>query len=286
MGGITPDGLSLIVDSDRSGWPFDLRMTQRATTDHDWGTPQKLAEPINTRFWDGGPSLSADGLSLYISSNRPNAYDEQGAQGLPNNNRWLSTRRALRDAWGTPVMLDEPINSSSDDGPSSISADGLELYLSSDRPGGQGRLDLWVTRRPAVSEPWGDPVNLGPTVNSPDLDFCQHIWADGLILFISSDRPGGYGGRDIWVTTRKTRDDSWGTPVNLGPTINSSQQDQQPFIWVDGSILYFSSSRPGGYGGLDIWQVEIAPISGVFQESGDINLRQKSIQSNDRKEDL
>jgi hypothetical protein len=266
MGGITPDGLEIILGSDRSGWPFDIWITKRSTTDHQWGTPQKLGDPINTKFWDGVPSLSADGMSLYFSSNRPSAYTKQGGQGPPND-RWVSTRGALGDPWAAPVMLAEPINSSSDEASSCISADGLEFYISSDRPGGHGKLDLWVTKRLAISEPWGDPVNLGPTVNSANLDFCQFIWADGLILFFTSDRPGGYGGRDIWVTTRKTKSENWSTPVNLGPPVNSSQQDQQPFIWTEGSILYFSSNRPSdGYGGLDIWQVSIAPSSGVFKE--------------------
>jgi len=282
MGGITPDGLELILDSDRSGWSFDIWVMKRSTTDHDWDTPQKLPD-LNNSFWDGGASLSPDGLSLYFSSNRPSAYIEQGGHGPPND-RWVSKRRALGDPWGTPVMLAEPINSSFDEGPSSISADGLEFYISSDRPGGHGKLDLWVTKRSAVSEPWGDPVNLGPTVNSADLDFCQLIWADGLILFFTSDRPGGYGHRDIWVTIRKTKDDNWGTPVNLGPTINSSQQDQQPFIWADGYILYFASNKPGGYGGLDIWQVPISPISESPQEDSDDSVN-TTIQNDDGKEE-
>ena len=184
------------------------------------------------------------------------------------------------------MILDEPINSSSDDSPLRISADGLEFYFFSDRPGGQGNSDLWVTRRPAVSEPWGDPVNLGPKVNSPDLDFCQHIWSDGLILFVSSERAEGYGGRDIWVTTRKTRDDNWGTPVNLGPTINSSQTDQQPFIWTEGSIFYFSSSRPGGYGALDIWQVPIVPPPASLKQDNGFDSAVESDRGEDRKEDL
>ncbi|MCP4452639.1 MAG: hypothetical protein GY809_14350, partial [Planctomycetes bacterium] len=96
MGGVTPDGLSLILGNNRSG-QFDLWMTKRATTDSSWGTRQKLAEPINTEFFDGGPSLSPDGLSLYFNSNRPGGY------GLYDI--YLSTRSTLQDAWGTPVLL-------------------------------------------------------------------------------------------------------------------------------------------------------------------------------------
>ncbi|NQV34187.1 MAG: protein kinase, partial [Phycisphaeraceae bacterium] len=279
MGGITPDGLSLILDSNRSSPTFNLWMTKRATTGHNWGTPQKLAEPINTGFFDGGASLSPDGLSLYFNSGRPSRYNKEDGKNR-SHDIYLSTRRTLHDSWGTPVLLAEPINSVSYDITSSLSADGLELYFASGQQDPNGEVDLWVTRRLAVSDPWGDPKNLGPTVNSRYLDFGQHIWADGLILFITSDRPGGYGDRDIWVTTRKTKDDDWGTPVNLGPTINSSGKDQQPFIRADGSTLYFSSERPGVgvCGALDIWKVQFTQMSGGFQESDDINPTQKSIQ--------
>ncbi len=280
MGSTTPDGLSLILGSDRSGWPFDIWITNRETRDHDWGTPLKLAEPINSEFWDGAPSLSADGLSLYFCSDRSCEYDEEGGQGTLND-IWLSTRKTLHDSWGTPVMLGESINSAGWDWTPRLSADGLELYFSSDRPGTYGALDFWVSRRPAVSEPWEEPVNLGPTANSPDLDINPLIWADGLVLFFASNRPGGYGGRDIWVTTRNTKDDTWGAPVNLGPTINTHQQDQCPNIWTAGSVFYFSSSRPGGYGGLDIWEVEITPRPEVLQEDGGSEFGQKSTQSND-----
>lgn len=84
---------------------------------------------------------------------------------------------------------------------------------------------------------------------------------DGLLLFFGSDRPGGSGGHDLWVTRRATTNDPWGTPVNLGPTINSSAvYDQTPNISADCSTLFFSSNRPGGVGGSDLWQVSIDPV--------------------------
>jgi len=84
---------------------------------------------------------------------------------------------------------------------------------------------------------------------------------DGLLLFLGSDRPGGSGGHDLWVTTRATTNDPWGEPVNLGPTVNSSAPyDQTPSISADGSTLYFSSNRPGGIGDSDIYQVSIEPV--------------------------
>jgi len=76
--------------------------------------------------------------------------------------------------------------------------------------------------------PWGDPVNLGPVVNSPSNDQHPAISKDGLSLYITSDRPGGLGGSDIWVSQRASSGDPWGAPENLGPNINSAGNDVAP----------------------------------------------------------
>ena len=98
----------------------------------------------------------------------------------------------------------------------------------------------------------------------------EAVESDFYVLIGQSDslRPGGYGGRwgDLWVTTRPTKDDPWGEPVNLGPTVNSAYTEMTPSISADGSTLYFESDRPGGFGGHDLWQ---APISPVVDLNGD-----------------
>jgi hypothetical protein len=171
----------------------------------------------------------------------------------------VTTRASTSDPWTEAVNLGPTVNSSAWDGGPSISADGLSLFFFSGRPGGSGGFDLWVTTRTTVSEPWGTPVNLGPTVNSSAEDATPDISADGLALFFFSTRSGGYGNYDLWVTTRTTKDGNWGTPVNLGAKINSSAYDFSPNISADGSTLFFTSGRSGGLGGDDIWQVPIAP---------------------------
>jgi len=108
--------------------------------------------------------------------------------------------------FGTPTNLGPTLNSSSGDGHAHTSADDLSLYFSSDRPGGFGDWDLYVATRETTHDDWGPPVNLGPTVNSPRGDWGPNLSADGLTLFFASDRPGGYGSFDIWVTTRTTTD--------------------------------------------------------------------------------
>ncbi len=107
---------------------------------------------------------------------------------------------------------------------------------------------------------FGEPTNLGPTVNSLYQEWDPDISANGLLLFFHSDRTGGYGTHDIWVARRKTPDDSWEEPFNLGPPVNSSYYDGGPALSGDGKTLYFMSDRPGEYGASDIWQAPIIPI--------------------------
>jgi Tol biopolymer transport system component len=199
--------------------------------------------------------MSADGLELYFCSDRP------GGSGGPDV--WATTRQTTDDDWGEPENLGPTVNSSARDACASISVDGLSLFFSSDRPGGTGSLDLWVTTRATKYQPWGEPENLGWPVNSSADEILPSISADGLQLYFSEwavFRPGGHGGCDIWVATRPTKDAPWGQPANLGPSVNTPAGEVGPFISPDGSALYFSSNRPGGQGGWDIWQAPIIPI--------------------------
>ncbi|MFB0555393.1 MAG: M56 family metallopeptidase [Phycisphaerae bacterium] len=251
---VSADGLSLFFASKRpsGSGDADIWVTTRATFFDPWGTPVNLGPIVNSPYVDGMPSISADGLLLFFNSDRP--------AGHGDCDLWVTTRETTENDWGSPVNLGSTINSSQFEACPSISADGLMLFFASDRPGGSGRVDLWATTRSNVSDPWGPPVNLGPTINSLYADNPPTISDDGLSLFFGSDRPGGSGSWDIWVTTRETKNDDWSAPVNLGPTVNSSAMDYPSSISADGSTLYFTSFRPGGYGDRDLWQVKILPV--------------------------
>ena len=179
------------------------------------------------------------------------------------------SRATPDDPWNEPVNLGSTINGSFRDFGPSISSDGLELYFASDRPGGYGYCDIWVSTRTTTNDPWTEPTNLGPVVNSSASETYPCLSDDGrLLLFNEADdpatpkRPGGYGGSDNWMTTRASVSAPWGTPVNLGPIVNSPSNDGQAVLSHDGSTLYFSSARPGGLGGTkgDIYQAPIVPI--------------------------
>jgi hypothetical protein len=148
--------------------------------------------------------------------------------------------------WSEPVSLGAVVNSPFTDFTPEISRDGLSLYFSSDRPGGMGGPDLWVARRAGPDASWGTPVNLGSVINSNGNDGAPHVSRDGHRLFFTSNRPGGFGDNDVWVSWRAdTRDDLvWDPPVNLGPAVNSSNFDAGASLWA--RELYFTSNRETG----------------------------------------
>jgi hypothetical protein len=167
--------------------------------------------------------------------------------------------------WSEPVNLGPVINSPFSDRHPAISKNGLSLYLTSNRPGGYGGDDIWVSHRARVGDPWGPPQNVGPNINTGATEYAPTFSRDGhWILFIST-RAGGYGGEDIWASYREhTHDDfDWQPAVNLGAMINSAYDDGGPTLFEDDEtgevILYFASNRPGGPGDFDIYTSTMDP---------------------------
>jgi hypothetical protein len=168
--------------------------------------------------------------------------------------------------FGEPANLGSTINTRDSELDPDISTDGLELYFQSSRTGAYGDSDIYVATRATTDDPWSEPVNLGPLVNSSSTEFGPNISADGLSLYFNSTRPGGSGQNDLYVAARKTVLEAWGEPVNLGPIVNTSFHDVNPSIAADGLSLFFSdwdgaTPRPGGYGQCDIWMTQRASLS-------------------------
>jgi hypothetical protein len=162
--------------------------------------------------------------------------------------------------WSEPVHLPAPINSSSTELGAQFSPDGLSIYVASEREGSRS-VDIWAVRRDCLDCPWGPAVNLD--INSPQTDGGPAFSADGHLLFYSSNRDGGQGGDDIWVTYREdTSDDQgWGTPVNLGTGVNTEEHETSPSyveaLHAEGANLYFSRNPTGGSG--DIYRALVTP---------------------------
>jgi len=172
--------------------------------------------------------------------------------------------------WGTPVNLGPVVNSPYNDNSPAISRDGLSLYITSSplplppgtRPGGHGGADIWVSQRASVDAPWGEPVDLGPNINSAGNDGVPSLTTDGHRLYFHSTGRGGCGAADLFVSRRQDKRDDfgWEPAENLGCAVNfvnSPFADNGPTIFEDDATgittLYFNSPRPGGLGGVDIY---------------------------------
>jgi len=148
--------------------------------------------------------------------------------------------------WSDPVNLGATINSAVLDAHPNLSKDGLSIYFTSNRPGGQGGNDLWVARRDCEDCSWEAPVNLGSAINTSGIDAGSDLSVDGHLLFFHSNRPGSLGGNDIYVSRRADPNDdfAWGPPTPLGPDVNTSFDENAPTYVQsaeDGSAnLYFT----------------------------------------------
>jgi hypothetical protein len=186
--------------------------------------------------------------------------------------------------WSAPVLLGPPISTAAGEGGPALSDDGLTLYFHSTRPGGLGAEDIYASRRPSLDAPWGTPVNLGPTINTASADNVAALSPDGHWLFFASNRPGGFGGTDIYGSWRPDPDDDlgWQAPANLGPNVNTPLAESGPSYYLNEGgrpQLFYSSSRPGGFGSGDLYvsdlqddaswgpAIRIPELSSVFNES-------------------
>lgn len=179
-------------------------------------------------------------------------------------------------AWSAPQNLGSLINTSSVDGCPYISKDGLSLFFATSRFSASGQLDIVVARRASAGSPWLEPISIGGAINRTDSDeICPTLSIDGHLLFFVSNRAGGCGDADIFVSRRRDkRDDTgWEAPVNLGchpwgP--NSPQADITPSLFEDDTglrHLYLSSTRPApadSGGGLSDIYMSMLQANGVF----------------------
>ncbi len=200
--------------------------------------PQPLPPPINQFKQQYFPVLTADQRTLFFIKRD---HTEQ---------IYTSTRQP-DGSWTVPQPIDEEITSEYNEGTCTISADGRTLvFTSCMRQDGLGSCDLYITYK--HGDKWSRPVNMGRPVNSAAWDSQPALSADARTLYFVSNRGGGVGQRDIWVTYFNDST-GWSSPQNLGPAINTPGDDISPFIHVNGKTLYFSSNDRIGYGSYDIY---------------------------------
>ncbi len=205
-----------------------------------WGVPVNVGEPLNTRSEDATVGLSADGQSLLI-------YNGQRGNGD------LQISVLHGDKWSWPEWLSGEINSKFKESSASFANNDRVLYFISERPGGIGGKDIWVSTKDRKGK-WSEPKNLGPTINTPFDEESVFMHPDGRTLFFSSMGHNTMGGFDIFRSVKQD-DGTWTKPENLGTPINTSDDDLSFVISASGRNGYLSSKRKGGMGRHDIYLV-------------------------------
>lgn len=204
--------------------------------------PLNLGSVINTSAREAEPTFTADGRTMYF-----NCYDRAPT---PGSDICVST--LVDGDWSEPEVVGAPISTSEHvEVEPLLSPDGNQLYIMSDRPGGLGGMDIWVSDK--VNGEWTEPRNLGAPINSPHMDHCLYFFGENWdVAYWTSTRPGGFGGNDIYMSRRV--DGVWQEAVNLGPNVNTAGSEHHSLPSPDGRSLYISADhRDGGLGGEDIY---------------------------------
>ncbi|MFL5728977.1 MAG: hypothetical protein ACJ75J_05755 [Cytophagaceae bacterium] len=204
-----------------------------------------ISKNINSKYPDYRPVVSLDEGEIIFTSNRPNTTGGQKDEaGTYFEDIYISYRSDT--GWSSPVQMSSNINTADHDAAVSISPSGKKLIIYRFEKSG----DLYISE--LQNGKWSKAMPLPKTINSPAWEPSACLSQDENTLYFTSNREGGYGGTDIYVAKRLA-DGTWTLPKNLGPDINTSADEDSPYIQPDGTTLYFSSSGHKSMGGYDIF---------------------------------
>lgn len=214
---------------------------------------RNMGANINTEFDDYWPSVTADGslFSTTVKLNKRQGESEFG-KGVHED---IFLSKKVNGAWGKTQNVGRSMNTIGNEGAQSVSLDGRYMFfVACDRSTGLGGCDIYYSIREGDS--WTPAINVGSPVNSRHWETYPTLSPTGDELYFASDRPGGIGKSDIWKTKVTIQPDGrlkFSDPVNLGPTVNTKEDDFSPFIHADNQTLYYSSKGMKGLGGYDIF---------------------------------
>lgn len=201
--------------------------------------PRNLGDNMNSTALEYFPSLTIDGSKMIFTRRENNDED------FYESNR-------VNGAWSKATPVTGKINTNLNEGAQNISQDGDWLiFTGCNYPEGEGSCDLYIAYKTKTGQ-WTEPENMGRVINTEFWESSPSLSPDKRSLYFASSRQGGYGGKDIWVTNRNSAG-KWGTPINLGPTVNTSSDEGCPFIHADNKTLYFNSNGHDGYGLTDLF---------------------------------
>lgn len=207
--------------------------------------PKPLPENVNEYDLQYFPVLTADQKTLIFTrrQSRDPQFDEDMVTSSLNPD----------GTWTDPESISEKINTKFNEGTCSIAANGRTIiFTSCSGRSSMGSCDLYISYK--LGEEWTEPENMGTNINSRNWESQPSLSADGNVLYFVSDRAGGHGKRDIWKS--HWVNGGWTKAVNMGPVINTAEEEVSPYIHVNGLTLYFSSKGFTGMGGYDIFSSE------------------------------
>ena len=201
-------------------------------------TPKNLGDSINSTALEYFPSLTIDGSKMIFTRRINNDEDFYESNFL--NGKWSEAR-----------PLGGKVNTNLNEGAQNISQDGqLLVFTGCNYPEGEGSCDLYYSVR--TNTGWSEAKNMGTSINTEFWESSPSLSPDKRDLYFSSNRPGGFGGKDIWVSHRLSTG-RWSTPENLGEAVNTSGDEGCPFMHADNQTLYFNSNGHPGYGMTDLF---------------------------------
>lgn len=209
-----------------------------------------LGKNINTYYPEYSPMITADESVIIFTTRRENGIgNEKDVSDMGYMEDIFVSFKDVNGSWSPATGLDENINTDSHDATSGFSNDGLTIFV---YYGHKGMGDIYVSEK--VDGLWTKAKSIGKKINTKtthETSACLSF--DGKQLYFSSDRPGGFGGHDIWVSNWNKEKEQWGEAKNLGGVVNTSYDERGVFMHPDGKTMYFSSDGHKGMGGYDIY---------------------------------
>lgn len=242
---LTGDLLEMYFESARPGGfggDGDIWVSTRANPSDPWGPPSFVPE-LSSDYDDETPEISADGLTLFLSSRRPGADGE--------SNFWMATRADRGTPWSDPVPVPE-LNSPEREGAPALAASGLRLVFHSNRDDPQGEFDLFETSRASVSDPWATPEPI-VELNTDALDATPYLSANGLQIWYASRRSESMGGTDLFTASRSSLAEPFAEPEQVSE-LNTSDHSEDPWISQDCRYIVFADNRTGDYELYEAWR--------------------------------
>lgn len=200
--------------------------------------PKTLGDSVNSVFPEYYPSITIDGKNLIFTRRKDN--DEDFYESSFENGQWTKAQ-----------PLGGKVNTNLNEGAQNISQDGeWIIFTGCNYPEGQGSCDLYISYK--TKNGWSEAENIGPIVNTDFWESAPSLSPDKRDLYFSSNQPGGYGGKDIWVTHRNEKG-KWSRPENLGDIVNTKGDESCSFMYSDNQTLFFNSNGHLGYGEADLY---------------------------------